>query len=77
VDIAINYSITERSITNVTTARLFGSLSDRMETAQKTTVFTYVSVKIALISLSIKAINLNDVNLPQMGCFDAVVEMSA
>jgi len=77
VDIAINYSITEHSITNVTTARLFGSLSDRMETAQKTTVFTYVSVKIALISLSIKAINLNDVNLPQMGCFDAVVEMSA
>ena len=77
MDIAINYSITERSITNVTTAPLFVSLSDLMETAQKTTGFTKVSAKIALISLSIKVINLNDVNLPQMRCFDVVVEMSA
>ena len=77
MDIAINYSITERSIMNVTTARLFGSLSDRMETAQKTTGFTKVSVKTALISLSIKAINSKDVILPQKRCFDVVVEMSA
>ena len=77
MDIAINYSITERSITNVTTARLFGSLSDRMETAQKTTGFTKVSVKTALILLNIKAINSKDIILQQMGCFDAVVEMSA
>ena len=77
MDIAINYSMTERSITNVTTARLFGSLSDRMETAQKTTGFTKVSVKTVLISLSIKAINSKDMIFQQVRCFDVIVEMSA
>ena len=67
----------ERSIMNVTTARLFGSLLDRMETVLKVTGFTKVSAKTALISLSIKAINSKDANLQQMRCFDAVVEMSA
>jgi len=77
VDIAINYSIMERSIMNVTNVRLFDSLSDQMETALKITVFINVSAKTALISLSIKVINSKDANLQQMRCFDAVVEMSA
>ena len=77
MDIAINYSIMEHSITNVTTARLFGSLSDLMEIAQKTTAFTKVSVKTVLISLSIKAINSKDMIFQQVRCLDVIVEMSA
>jgi len=60
---------------NVTTARLFGSLLDRMETVLKVTGFTKVSAKIALISLGIKAINSKDMILNQVRCFDVVVEM--
>jgi len=48
-----------------------------METVMKTIGFIKVSVKTALILLNIKAINSKDIILQQMGCFDAVVEMSA